>query len=281
VVDDAYRIVRRLGRGGMGEVYQAERVASGEHVALKCVLRELAQDDGALRRFQAEARAASGLGHPNIVDVFATGTLADGRPYLCMELLRGHSLQHELDTHGRLSEARAVELAIAVCDALQCAHAGGIVHRDLKPANVFIVPRTQAPDLVKLLDFGVAKMLAQPGARLTTTGIVLGTPHFMAPEQASGEGEIDQRVDVYALGVLLYYCVTGRLPFEGKRFVELVVQICSRVPEPPEQLCPELSLDLSDIIQTAMQKLPGRRFSSAHALKTALEQVGDGCHKSL
>lgn len=277
VIDGTYRIVRLLGRGGMGEVYQAEHLASRAPVALKFLRPGLAEDRAARQRFEAEAHAAGRLGHPNIIQIFATGSLPDGRPYLAMELLEGQTLQAALNHHGRIAEGRLLSIAASLCDALVAAHAGGIVHRDLKPANVFLSvptevreaagqPSEAGSEQVKLTDFGVAKLMHQPGARLTTTGIVLGTPHFMAPEQVRGEGLVDQRADVYALGVLLYYCGSGRFPFQGRTFADLSVKICTQVPAPPEGV----SADLAAIIDIAMQKEPARRFASAQALRTAL-----------
>jgi serine/threonine-protein kinase len=288
-IDGTYRIVRLLGRGGMGEVYLAEHLSSGTQAALKCLRLGVAEDAAARQRFEAEARAAGRLGHQNIVEVFGTGALPDGRRYLAMERLEGQTLQDVVDREGRVEEPRLLAIAVSLCGALSAAHAGGIVHRDLKPANVFLsppylkgnppaaaalddahgAPAIACTEHVKLTDFGVAKLLHQPGARLTTSGIVLGTPHFMAPEQVRGEGMVDQRVDVYAMGVLLYYCGSGRFPFDGRTFAELAVNICTREPSPPEGV----SADLAAIISIAMQKDPTRRFVSALAFQTALDEA--------
>lgn len=269
MVEASYRIVRLLGRGGMGEVYEAEHLSSQARVALKCLLQGLAEEPSARARFEAEAQAVSQLRHPNIVDVFATGSLPDGRAYLCMELLEGQTLQARLEQQGPIAEPRLLQIGMSLCDALGAAHARGIVHRDLKPQNVFLVSLGVGGEQVKLTDFGVAKLLEQPGTQLTTTGLMLGTPHFMAPEQIRGERHVDARIDVYALGVLLYYCVSGKLPFEGRTFAELAVRICSEPPKPLQGVSTELAASIT----LAMHKEPSARFSSAEALKTALAEV--------
>lgn len=271
LVDGSYRIVKLLGRGGMGEVYEAEQlsVLAGRHVALKFLRPGLAEDLASRERFEAEARTAGRLGHPNIVEVLATGALPDGRPYLCMELLEGQTLQAVLDRNGHIEEAHLLAIASALCGALGAAHAAGVVHRDLKPENVFLSTFGAGPEQVKLTDFGVAKLLHPLETRLTTTGVAVGTPHFMAPEQIRGDREIDHRADIYGLGALLYYCASGQFPFRGRTFAELSVQICTQVPAPPVGV----TADFAAIIDIAMQKNPARRFVSALAFRAALAEV--------
>ncbi len=267
-VVDSLRIERLLGRGGMAEVYLAEHLPSGMNVALKCLLSGLELDEAARARFSAEVATLRGLRHPNIVDFFASGALPNGCPYLCMEYLKGPTLHSLLEQTGRLPESEVLSLGIALCDALDAAHAHGVIHRDLKPANVFCAQLGHGK-LFKVADFGLAKAHAAPEARITTTGVVLGTPYFMAPEQTRGERALSPRSDLYALGVVLYRCVSGRLPFEGRSFAELALQICTQEPEPPAHASPELA----SLIAKAMRKDPEARFASAPALRFALSEL--------
>lgn len=274
LVDGRYRVVRLLGRGGMGEVYEVA-LGDGSACALKCLSLALAADRAARTRFEAEARAASSLGHRNIVRVLDSGTLSDGRPYLAMELVRGRSLGVAVHEHGALPIAGLIGIAIELCSALTAAHARGIVHRDLKPANVLLL---DAPDAhgtrLKLGDFGVAKLLVQEaGTRLTTTGVTLGTPHYMAPEQVRGERTIDGRADLYALGVLLFYCATERLPFDAKSFAALAIQICSAEPPALHTLCPAAPPELAALVHRALRKEPAERFPDAPAMQDALRAL--------
>lgn len=273
LVAERYRVVRLLGQGGMGQVYEAEDTQTGMRLALKCLLPSLFEDQEARVRFAAEAMVASRLDHPNIAKVFAASSLPDGRPYLCMELIAGHSLQRVLAAEGPLCEARLLNIADSLCDALSAAHAQGLIHRDLKPGNVILIPVPGQPEGVKLADFGISKRVQDPTAHVTTTGVVVGTPHFMSPEQVRGDRHLDGRCDLYALGVLLYCCATGVLPFEGKGFAELAMQICSATPTAPRVLRPELSPDLEAVIQTAMARDREARFQSAAMFKAALDQV--------
>ncbi|MCZ7686795.1 MAG: protein kinase [Sandaracinaceae bacterium] len=227
---DRYEVLAQLGQGGFGAVYRARHAMLGTEVALKVLWPERADDPGAVERFMREARAAASIGSPHIVRVGDAGTTADGVVFLAMELLHGHDLERELRARRRLSPYEASDILRQVLAALGAAHAAGIVHRDLKPANVFLVPGPDGAPFVKLLDFGVSKM---KGARsLTGSGIALGTPQYMAPEQIEGAREIDGRVDVYAAGCMLYEMLSGRLPFEGSG-VELLVRRLSGE-RPPE-----------------------------------------------
>ncbi len=273
LVDDRYRVVKKLGEGGMGEVYEVEHVRIARRLALKCMRRELAGDREAMHRFEAEARAATRIGSEHIVEVTDLGDLPDGRAYMCMELLEGRTWADELAQEGPQSLGQASRVIHQLCDALIAAHAEGVVHRDLKPENVFLVRRDDEPRYVKLTDFGVAKMLVNHGMRLTSTGIALGTPHYMAPEQATGAREVDHRVDVYALGVMLYQALTGTLPYDAPNFVGLVTRICTEPVPDVRVLRPELSREVSALLATALDKNPDTRFASCAALKTALLAV--------
>jgi serine/threonine-protein kinase len=211
-LDDKYVIVRHIKTGGMGAVYEVEHTGLGKKLAAKLLLPDLSRRPELLERFRREARAASATGHENIVEVTDLGATKGGVPFLVMELLQGRTLGAELK-NGRLPPERAVHITRQMLSALKAAHNRGIVHRDLKPENIFLIQRASDPDFVKVLDFGIAKLLTEEvGEELTRAGQVVGTPTYMAPEQARG-AEIDARADLYAVGAILYRMVTGNRPF--------------------------------------------------------------------
>lgn len=265
-----YRIVRKIGEGGMGSVYEARQESLDRRVAIKVLSPMLAGDEAHLERFRREALASAALGHPNIVQV--TDIQWDGRrAYYVMELLEGESLSDLLKKHRRLPYARAVAIMSQVLAALHAAHDKGIVHRDLKPANVFIVPIASGVDLAKLLDFGIAKLREGDGfKRLTATGAVVGTPQFLAPEQARGE-PVDARTDVFAAGTLLYLTIAGQLPFFHPHLAEMVKNICTKPPHPMSTYVRGVPDALIGIIERSLAKDPAARFASAAEMKTALE----------
>jgi serine/threonine-protein kinase len=225
VLLEQFRIEEQIGTGGMGTVYRAHQTTVGRDVAIKVLRAELARDEQAVFRFEREARVAISLDHPNLVRVFLCGRLPDGRLYIVMELLEGRSLADELDDHGSPSLERALIMTMKLCAGLGAVHAAGIVHRDIKPENVYLVRRGRDADFVKLVDFGIARVLEAEGIGPTTTqsGRVFGTATYISPEAATGEAT-DQRSDIYSLGVLTYQLLTGSLPFEGKTAGAVLMQ---------------------------------------------------------
>jgi serine/threonine protein kinase len=219
LVDGKYELVRLLGEGGMGAVWVVRHRALGQHLALKLVRHDRGGAmAGAAERMLQEARAATSLAHPGIVQVFDFGYTRQGHPYITMELLHGESLGKVLDERGRIAPTRAVQLLLPIADALAAAHDRGVVHRDVKPDNVFLTHLADGRLQPKVLDFGIAKLGPELGPKLTVEGTVLGSPAYMSPEQARGEQDIDRRTDVWALSVVLYELVTGELPFQGESY---------------------------------------------------------------
>jgi eukaryotic-like serine/threonine-protein kinase len=266
----AYVIREKIAGGGGGTVYVAEAAAGGSapRVAIKVMLHELAASPLALGRFQREAEVVDLIHHPNIVPVLGSGSLIDGRPYIVMELASTDNLKQLLARRGRLTAAEALEILDPVCSALAAAHAAGVIHRDLKASNISVADEG-GPLLVKLLDFGIAKLLhpdpAAPG--LTAKGARLGTPLAMAPEQIRGE-EVDARTDVYALGVLAFKMLTGSYPFSGPSPQEIERLHLDAAPPRPSQLAP-VSPALDQVLLTCLEKSPAARFPSVVDLLAA------------
>lgn len=269
-----YRIVGRLGEGGMGVVYLAEHPRIGRKVAIKTIhpSRPLTADN--VERFANEAWAANSIRHPNIVEIFDFGTLPDGRAYLVMEHLEGESLDRRLARTGRLPESAAVQFGCQVAQALAAAHDKGVVHRDLKPQNLFLV-RGAGGEQIKVLDFGVAKLDAQPwqspsSLPSTHSGILLGTPLYASPEQLRSPRSVDHRSDVYALGVILYEMVCGRAPFVGESLADIIDQHLNRAALPPRHWVPELSARLDDLILACLSKDRDHRVQSMNEVLVRL-----------
>jgi serine/threonine protein kinase len=234
VVGGKYRIVKTLGVGGMGSVYEAEHELIGKRVALKCLHPEYSRDRDLVERFKREARAATAIGNEHIVDVTDMGDLPDGAPFLVMEMLKGQALADLMDKEGVLPIGRSVKIVRQICFALAAAHEKGIVHRDMKPENVFLATRSESGDFVKVLDFGISKMHehGKTDRGLTRTGIAMGTPSYMSPEQAQGAKDVDLRTDIWAVGVMLYEMLTLRRPFEADSYPMMLMAIVGRDPEP-------------------------------------------------
>lgn len=260
----------------MGAVYVAEHLLLGRKVAIKRLHPELAGDEKAVARFQREARAAAATGHEHIVEVLDLGYAEDGAPYLVMEYLRGASLSQVLKQEGRLSPTRTAQIVGQVLAALRAVHDRGIVHRDLKPDNVFLTRRGALTDYVKVLDFGISKMRHEEGepSKLTRTGVTMGTPHYMSPEQARGVRNLDHRVDLYAVAVITYECLTGRLPLVGDNYHALLQQILRVEPAPPSSLVPGLPPELDAVVLRGLAKDPSLRYATAAEMLEALVPFG-------
>jgi serine/threonine protein kinase len=265
-----YRVGRKLGEGGMGAVYAGEQPAIGKRVAIKVLAPHYAQDVELVRRFLDEARAVNLIHHPNIIDIFSFGELPGPRPYFVMEYLDGESLADAIDReHLRPDEIR--RLLRQICGALAATHRMGIVHRDLKPENIWIARPPCGESYVKLLDFGIAKLLDPTRTNLTQTGAVMGTPLFMSPEQCLGR-EVGAGADIYAMGVLLYRIFTGRYPFMGTVTTELAIKHVSEAPPPPSSFRP-LPAGLEVLILDCLAKDPAARPATAELLGSRLEDA--------
>ena len=267
VLDHRFTIEQKLGEGGMGAVYRARQHSVGRSVAIKVVSPGLVADSLAIKRFLREAKLASQLAHPNIVGVLDFGQTSDGLFYLVMELVQGRTLHDALVSEDRMSLERVVRIGAQICDALEGAHALPIMHRDLKPANVMLLAGHR--DHVKILDFGLAKSLAndQSGTAMTSTGALLGTPQFMPPEVAMGQ-DVDERADLYSLGCMLFMMVAGRPPFVSSAVPEMIAM--HGTVEPPR--LKGVPRAFADVVARLLRKQPGERYSSAAATRVALEE---------
>lgn len=275
VLEDRYRLVERLAAGGMGVVYRAERLGLARQVAIKFLHRSSAFVPGHRARFEREAAAMSRVTHPNLVSIIDFGS-SDGVPYLVMDYHPGVSLRQALK-EGAMEGRRAVFIARQILAGIGSAHASGVVHRDLKPGNVLLAG-SPGEDLVKILDFGVAKLLegdGGPSDLSAVAGYVLGTPEYMSPEQARCE-RIDQRTDIYAVGVLLYEMLTGRLPFQAEGDLALLHKHIEETPRALRGLVPEISPELEAVTLCALEKQPDRRWQSAAEFSKALAAVPEG-----
>ncbi len=266
-----YRVEGVLGIGGMGVVVSATHIDLGQRVALKFLLRAALQSPDALKRFQREARLAVQLRSDHVTRVLDVGTLDTGAPYMVMELLEGDDLGTVLEKRGMLSVGDAVDYVVQACDAVAEAHALGIVHRDLKPRNLFLTRKLNGSPHIKVLDFGISKAATVPGDHsLTKTNDVMGSPNYMAPEQLRSSKDVDGRTDIWALGVILYELVTGRVPFLAETITQLCSMVLEKEPLPVEQLCAEVPAGLAHVVARCLQKEPALRFSSVSQLAEAL-----------
>ena len=277
-----YRIVRRIGEGGMGAVYEAVHTIIGKRVAVKVLLEKFLAKTDFVARLLQEARLASAIGHEHIVDVTDFGTTDDGRAFVVMEFLDGESLAQLVIREAPLPVERSLRIARQVASALGAAHAKGIVHRDVKPENVYLIRRGD-DDFVKVVDFGISKAVKQGQGlgddvidyRLTHTGLLLGTPLYMSPEQARCDENLDHRVDIWALGVMLYECLTGEVPFRANNYLGIISQVLTHNARPPSQLRPELGIPeaVESVVMHAMAKDRDQRFAEMADVERDLERL--------
>jgi eukaryotic-like serine/threonine-protein kinase len=273
LINNKYRITSLIGQGGMGAVYAGENTAIARRVAIKVLHAAVAQQQGIVERFEREAQAAGRIGNDHILEVLDLGTLPDGSRFMVMEFLDGEDLEQYVERNGPMPPDVVAPLARQLLTGLSAAHGAGIIHRDLKPENVYILKeKAGQKNFVKIIDFGISKFTAQTGdMKMTATGAVMGTPYYMAPEQARGSREADHRSDLYACGVILYKVVTGTVPFQGNTFNELLFNIVLSNAPTPRQLVPDLDPAFESIITKAMAKDPAERFQSANEFIAALD----------
>ena len=272
VIGEKYRLIRLLGEGGMGTVYEARHDVIGRRFAVKFLHAELAGHPEILARFRREAQAAGSLENENIAAVTDFGTSPDGAPYIVMEFLEGQDLAKVLAQTGPLSIQRAAHIVIQVCRGLFAAHGRGIVHRDLKPENLLLQQRGDGGDLVKILDFGIAKLKSteQRPEAATRTGITLGTPYYMPPEQARGQKELDERADIYALGVILFELLSGQKPHNGENYNAILYSILMQAAPRIETCRPDVPPELAALVHRAMAADANERYQSVSELAEAL-----------
>ncbi len=282
-VSGRYLVIRKLGEGGMGDVFLAEHEDIEKRLAIKVLKDEYSSRPDVVARFKQEAVSASRIKHPNVVDVFDFGQLNDGRFFLAMELLEGRDLADVLSAETVLDPRRAVRIGLQICRALAAAHAKGVVHRDMKPENVFLTMTEDGEEIAKIVDFGIAKIRdlgADPKdarRRLTKAGMVFGTPEYMAPEQAAGT-EVDDKVDVYATGIILYEMLAGKVPFWGETFMAVLTAQLTQQPPPMISLHPALRIspELNSAVTRALQKDRAARFPSMADFADALAATPEG-----
>jgi len=273
VVADRYKVLRKLGEGGMGSVYLAEHVVIEKKFALKVLAPELARRPDLVARFLQEARSASRIGHENVIDISDFGQSPDGLVYISMEFLDGKDLGEIVRNQGAMDWSQAREIVLQICRALRAAHDKGIVHRDMKPENIFLIQREGQPHFVKILDFGIAKVMGLDpnGPRLTRTGMIFGTPEYMAPEQAEGK-DTDHRADIYAVGCILYHLMTGQTPFVAESFMTMLTKHLMEDPVAPSQRRPDLpiSAGMDALVLKALEKERDSRWQSMAELLEAV-----------
>ncbi|MBL9106887.1 MAG: serine/threonine protein kinase [Myxococcales bacterium] len=278
---DRYRLIKRLGEGGMGTVYLAEHVTIKKRCAIKLLNPEYAHKEDLVERFLQEARAASMIAHENVVEITDFGAAPNGSVFFVMEMLTGEDLGETIKREAPLPWSRVAPMAMQICRALAAAHDKGIVHRDMKPENCFRIERSGNPDFIKVLDFGIAKVTSEDpdgnAARLTSTGMIFGTPTYMSPEQAQGM-RVDHRSDIYAVGVILYELITGRPPFYADNFMGILTKHMFDAPHAPSEVAPMagISPEVEALVLKALQKEREFRFQSMQEMMAAITAIGTG-----
>ncbi len=274
---DKYRITEEIGRGGMSIVYKGFHEMMRRQVAIKIMQHELSADPVSVRRFQQEAEAASRLTHPHVITVFDFGVTENCQPYLILDMVSGTDFAEVIKQCGHISPERAIKIFIQICDALDHAHQRGVVHRDLKPSNIMLLDSESQLDYVKVLDFGIAKLLTKSDddtGNLTTSGEVFGSPLYMSPEQCQGAAS-DQRTDIYAVGVMLYEALCGKPPLRGQGYLETMQMQISTPPRPFKTANPDIKVPavLETIVFKAIEKKPEQRYQSMKELSAALHDA--------
>ena len=273
ILEEKYELVRLIGKGGMGAVYEARHLLIKRRLAVKLLHEEYAKQAWTVQRFKQEATTATAIGHDHIVDITDMGVTGSGEIFIVMEYLDGLDLAALLRREGRLSHQRACHIIIQVLSALEAAHAKGIIHRDLKPANIFLITHSGVEDYVKLVDFGISKVKqGDKGTEqgLTRTGELLGTPSYMSPEQAMGKVNITPHSDIFSVGVILYNLISGELPFQANAMTLVLLKIMNEDPKDITELRPGTPAPLIAAVNKALEKSPGRRFGDAAAFRRAL-----------
>ncbi len=261
-LDRKYKIVRQLGDGGMAYVFAAERLHIGDLAAVKLLHPELAKEPLKKRRFQLEAYTTAAVKHPNVISIFDYDETDTGQPYLVLELLNGSTLSNHIKRGRMLPITRVVEIVTPICGALNLAHQKGILHRDLKPSNIVLHQLEDLTEVVKLIDFGIVKMLNDDSNPLTQQGFVVGTPEYLSPERYMGH-TLDARSDIYSLGVLVYRLLTGRVPFNGQTATEILQKHIKQLVPPPRLINPAISEEVEAVILKALSKKPVDRQATA------------------
>lgn len=278
ILADRYKILSVIGQGGMGTVFRANHLELDRMVAIKVLNPQQITKQAAVLRFHNEARTAGSIGHPNICEVYDLGTLPSGSPYLVMEYLVGDTLAAHIARHGHIETIEAMDIIAHVLAGLTAAHSKGVVHRDIKPENILLAAKPHSG--VKILDFGVSKMLGtdpygegEDVLSLTRTGMVMGTPYYMAAEQARGERDLDGRVDVYACGVMLYEALAGKRPYTAPNYNALLLQIVGKSPAKLSSHRPEIPKQVEAIVERAMDRNRDKRYQTAAEFRAALAKA--------
>jgi serine/threonine protein kinase len=277
VIEGKYEVRSVIGSGGMGTVFEAKHIAIGRIVAIKALHPEQVENPIAVKRFHQEAWAAGSIGHPSLCEVYDVGLLPDKAPFIVMERLVGQTLAQRLEKAARLAVREAVVVVMHVLAGLDAVHEKGIIHRDIKPENVFITEKKGHPRGVKVLDFGVSKILAGAGggeweekSALTKTGVVMGTPYYVSPEQARARRDIDARTDIYSCGVVLYEALTGEIPYDAHHFNALLLRIIQGNPRPPREIVATIPEELEAIVLKALSLDREARYGTAREMARAL-----------